>query len=188
MAMVRNNFGLSVTFSIYDFATNLSLNEPHFYRGYTYEQERTLSSEKKCLLGSKVVVVLICILLYAESHKPPTIQIMAEHTGVRNDFFKEGEGELGDGICALYDKPGSNLRLYFIRFGDVAIVLGGGGHKPKNIRRFQENSKLKDENYLLRKISSALNEAIQDGSLLITDDGFESLTDFTYTIEEDEQT
>ena len=114
------------------------------------------------------------------------IQIMAERTGVRDDFIKQGEGELGDGICALYDKPESNLRLYFIRFGNVAIVLGGGGHKPKNIRRLQENSKLKDENYLLRRVSAALNEAVQHGSLFITDDGFESLTDFTYTIEEDE--
>lgn len=114
------------------------------------------------------------------------IQVMAEHTGVRDDFIKQGEGDLGDGICALYDKPESKLRLYFIRFGNVAIVLGGGGHKPKNIRRLQENSKLKDENYLLRKVSAALNEAVQDGSLFIKDDGFESLTDFTYTIDEDE--
>jgi hypothetical protein len=116
------------------------------------------------------------------------IEIMAKYTGLRDDFIKTGEGNLGDGIHALYDKPESNLRLYFIRFGNIAIVLGGGGPKPKNIRRLQENLKLKEENYFLRKVSAVLFEAVRDGSLSITDEGLESDTGFEYTIDEDEQT
>ena len=71
------------------------------------------------------------------------IEIIARFTGLRDDFIKGGEGNLGDGIYALYDKPDSNLRLYFIRYGNVAIILGGGGQKPKTIRRLQENIELK---------------------------------------------
>jgi hypothetical protein len=86
----------------------------------------------------------------------------------------------------LYDKPKSNLRLYFIRYGNVAIVLGGGGQKPKSIRRLQENPQLKEANYFLRKVSAALADAVREGTLSITDEGLESNTDFNYTIDEDE--
>jgi hypothetical protein len=114
------------------------------------------------------------------------IEIISSKTGLRDDFIKPDEGNLGDGIQAFYDKPDSNLRLYFIRFGNVAIVLGGGGHKPKNIRRLQDDPKLKDENYFLRKVSAVLAEAVQDGTLLVTDQGLESDTDFTYQTDDDE--
>ena len=36
-------------------------------------------------------------------------------TGARKDFFKEFEGNPGDGVCALYDIPGTKLRLYCIK-------------------------------------------------------------------------
>ncbi|MBK6979124.1 MAG: hypothetical protein IPH28_20170 [Cytophagaceae bacterium] len=60
---------------------------------------------------------------------------------------------MGDGVCALYDDPDRNLRLYCIRYGKQIVVLGGGGHKPKTIRALQEDEKLKQENYLIRNIS-----------------------------------
>lgn len=113
------------------------------------------------------------------------IEVMARHTGLREDFIKPGEGILGDGICALYDKPESNLRLYFIRYGNVAIVLGGGGHKPKSTRRLQETTQLKEVNYLLRKISATLAKAVNTGSLSISNESLESQTDFNYSIEEE---
>lgn len=114
------------------------------------------------------------------------IEVIARYTGLRDDFIKAGEGNIGDGIYALYDKPESNLRLYFIRYGNVAIVLGGGGQKPKSIRRLQENPQLKEANYFLRKVSAALADAVREGTLSITDEGLESNTDFNYTIDEDE--
>lgn len=115
------------------------------------------------------------------------LEVMATSTGLREDFIKTGEGALGDGICALYDKPDSNLRLYFIRFGNAAIVLGGGGYKSKTIRRLQDDPKLKEENYFLRKVSAVFADAVQEGTLSITDDGLESTTDFIYTIDEDHE-
>lgn len=114
------------------------------------------------------------------------IEVIARHTGLRDDFVKPDEGNLGDGIYALYDKPDSNLRLYFIRFGNVAIVLGNGGHKPKSIRSLQQNPILKNANYFLRKVSATLNAAVQEGSLTISDEGLESDTDFNYTINDNE--
>lgn len=114
------------------------------------------------------------------------IEVMAKYTGLRDDFLKKDEGSLGDGICALYDKPDSNLRLYFIRYGNVAIVLGGGGHKSKSIRRLQEDPVLKDANYFLRQISAVLADAVREGSLSITNEGLESNTEFNYTIDNDE--
>jgi hypothetical protein len=72
-------------------------------------------------------------------------------------------GELAMGLKHYMDE--SNLRLYCIRYGHVTLVLGGGGCKPKNIRALQEDPKLESENYLLRKISGILTEAIKDKEL-----------------------
>lgn len=40
------------------------------------------------------------------------LETIGNDTGARHSFFKHNEGELGDGVVALYDLPGSNLRLY----------------------------------------------------------------------------
>lgn len=87
--------------------------------------------------------------------------------GARPHFFKENEGSLGagDGIVALFDLPGKHLRLYCIRFGTVALIIGGGGPKPKAIRALQEDAKLTKENYLLRALSSRINRAIAEGDI-----------------------
>ncbi|UVR14472.1 hypothetical protein [Parabacteroides distasonis] len=68
---------------------------------------------------------------------------MATKTGAAEHFFKLNEGKPGDGVCALFDSPDKKLRIYCIRFANVAIVVGGGGYKPKNIRAYQESSSLK---------------------------------------------
>ncbi len=83
-------------------------------------------------------------------------------TGAREGFFKINEGNPGDGVCALYDNPDSNLRLYCIRYGTALVVLGGGGNKPKNIRALQENPKLMKENYILREVSKTITERLKN--------------------------
>ncbi|WP_229317687.1 hypothetical protein [Larkinella sp. C7] len=87
--------------------------------------------------------------------------------GARVNFFKENEGALGagDGLVALFDIPGKNLRLYCIRFGTFALIIGGGGPKAKTIRALQEDPKLTAENYLLRTVSAQINQAIRDGEI-----------------------
>lgn len=92
-------------------------------------------------------------------------------TGAREGFFKPDEGKPGDGVCALYDDPNKNLRLYCIRYGNSLVILGSGGYKPKNIHALQEDEKLKRENYLLREISALITERIRSGDIHFTEDG-----------------
>jgi hypothetical protein len=103
-------------------------------------------------------------------------------TGARAQFFKENEGKPGDGVCALYDNPDSNLRLYCIRFGSQLIVIGGGGHKPKSIRSFQEDPKLKKENDFVRWLSAQITQRIKDKEIRYTKDhiDFEGNLEFEY--------
>lgn len=93
------------------------------------------------------------------------IEVIAQKTGVIPVFLAKPEGKLGQDIYALYDEPDLNLRLYFIRLGSVAIILGGGGYKSKNISAFQEDPKLKEENYILREISERVTERIKSREL-----------------------
>lgn len=73
------------------------------------------------------------------------LKLMGDVTGVRANFFKEFEGKPGDGVCALYDLPGKHLRLYCIRYGMMAIILGGGGPKGKEVIRWQDDAVLTKE-------------------------------------------
>jgi len=85
----------------------------------------------------------ILMLLNAIGHKE----------GAREHYFKHAQGKPGDGLCALYDRPGSHLRLYCIRFGMDIIILGGGGQKLKSIKALQEDLKLTTVNDLLKRIA-----------------------------------
>ncbi|QYH39444.1 hypothetical protein GYM62_11865 [Algoriphagus sp. NBT04N3] len=98
------------------------------------------------------------------------LRTIANKTGAREGFFKLNEGKPGDGICALYDQPGSNLRLYCIRFGHELIILGGGGPKSKSIRAFQEDEKLEDENYRLRGIAQQIMKALREKDIRFSRD------------------
>lgn len=107
------------------------------------------------------------------------LKIMGSKTGMREDFFKQYEGNLGDGVCALYDKDKSNLRLYCIRYGSQLIVLGGGGHKPKSIKAFQEDNDLERENYILRELSKLITEKMRDKEIQFSEDGMDFEGDLT---------
>ncbi|MCR9065185.1 MAG: hypothetical protein NXI00_14530 [Cytophagales bacterium] len=93
--------------------------------------------------------------------------------GAREGFFKLKEGKPGDGVCALYDIPGSKLRLYCIRIGKDIVILGGGGPKPKNIQAFQEDEKLTKENAIIRKVSAEITELIKQKDIRYSTDGLE---------------
>jgi hypothetical protein len=99
-----------------------------------------------------------------------TLDIIALDNGARRTYFKENEGKLGDLVCALYDTPKSNLRLYCIRLGNTVIILGGGGQKDKSLRALQEDVKLTHENYLMRKLSDLLYKKIKEGEIYWEDE------------------
>jgi len=98
------------------------------------------------------------------------LKVIGKSTGARMKFFKDKEGNPGDGVCALYDNPGTKLRLYCIRYGAELIILGGGGEKPKHIKKLQDDKKLKKENYLLREISNEISNRIKTKDIEWFDD------------------
>lgn len=89
------------------------------------------------------------------------LETIGKKTGAREGFFKMFEGKYGDCVCALYDEPDHNLRLYCIRYGTQLVIVGGGGEK--NVRALQNDTKLKQENYLLRDLSKLIAKKLNDG-------------------------
>lgn len=96
------------------------------------------------------------------------INVIANSTGIRENFFEKPEGKLGQDVWALFDHRKRRLRLYCMQLGRVVIILGGGG--PKNTRTLQEDPKLKSENNLMRTVSDALTQRIMDKEIWWTDD------------------
>jgi hypothetical protein len=101
------------------------------------------------------------------------LKVIGKKTGARETFFKLDEGDLGDGVCALYDDPNKNLRLYCIRYGTSLIIIGSGGHKPKTVRALQEDPKLMEENQIMREISKLIKEKMEEKSLSFSEDYYE---------------
>jgi hypothetical protein len=124
-----------------------------------------------------------------EKHRQEILSIldklnkMSQKFGAERMFFKENEGKLGDLVCALYDSPDSNLRLYCIRLGKTIIILGGGGYKSKLIRALQEDPTLTKENLLMRKFSEILGRKMKDRDIIWKD---EMTLDGNFIIDTDE--
>lgn len=107
-------------------------------------------------------------------------------TGAREKFFKTKEGSPGDGVCALYDDPDSKLRLYCIRYGNVAIILGGGGPKPPGVVAWQDDEKLTQEAETMIEVSNDIMQRLKDGDLQWSSDGSQLLGNLNFTSNEDE--
>lgn len=110
------------------------------------------------------------------SFKSETIDILkrlksiASNEGAREQYFKTREGKPGDLVCALYDRPNSQLRLYCVRLGGSLIILGGGGHKHKMIRALQSDPKLSSENSLMVRLSDELLQRLRNKEILYVND------------------
>jgi len=112
------------------------------------------------------------------------LKVIGKSTGARMKFFKDKEGNPGDGVCALYDIPGTKLRLYCIRYGAELIILGGGGEKPKHIKKLQDDKKLKKENYLLREISNEISNRIKTKDIEWSDDHMDLIGELEFNTED----
>lgn len=155
---------------------NLSGNKAGVYSVVLNGDEETLLNKFVCEneISFKSETKDILKRLYSIGHT----------TGARNQFFKEWEGKPGDGVCALYDNPDSNLRLYCICFGTQLIVVGSGGHKPKTIRALQEDVKLTEENSIIKEISQQITQRIKDKDIRFSPDYLEFTGDITFNDEE----
>lgn len=101
------------------------------------------------------------------------LKVIGRELGMREIFYKPDEGMPGDGICALYDVPDSNVRLYFVKYGNDLILLGDGGPKPKNIRAWQESAILSKVVPQLHIISDLITKATKEKDIRISRNGFE---------------
>ena len=84
-------------------------------------------------------------------------------TGARKQFFKEKEGKPGDLVCALYDEPDKNLRLYCIRLGETTVILGGGA--IKDVASWQDDPELKQSAGEMIEVSAKIKERMKDRDL-----------------------
>ena len=114
------------------------------------------------------------------------LQEIGRTTGAREKFFKTHEGLPGDGVCALYDDEDCKLRLYCIRYGNVAIILGGGGPKPPEVISWQDDDKLSQEAKTMIQVSKDIIQKLKDGDLEWSSDGSQLLGNLTFIDNEDE--
>ncbi len=94
------------------------------------------------------------------------IKTMADKTGCLRQFFKDGEGRLGDGVVALAVQ---NLRLYGIYFNSTVVLLGSGG--IKNVRAYQDDPILNKKAEQVKSIASEINRAIINKDFKVSDNG-----------------
>jgi hypothetical protein len=109
---------------------------------------------------------------------------IGKKVGAREHYFKTDEGIPGDGVCALYDAPGKELRLYCIRYGSLLLIIGGGG--PKKVKKLQQDNKLKDENFLLRELSAEITERIKNNEIWFSENNMEFEGNLTFNDQDDE--
>lgn len=88
------------------------------------------------------------------------IKYIAHEVGAQDQFFKLGEGALNDAIAALWR---DNLRLYCCRYGNILILLGGGG--IKKTRTYQEDEHLNHCVEVLQYVSNRIDQRINDGEI-----------------------
>ena len=97
------------------------------------------------------------------------IRVMAQNTGCRKSYFKEGEGAWADGMVALQDT--GHLRLYGIYFHDAVILLGSGGHKPPGVIAYEEHPPLNAKAQQMKAIAKEIYRMITEKELKVHEDG-----------------
>ncbi len=81
--------------------------------------------------------------------------------GMREKFFKPEEARLGDQICAMYIKSGPGIRLYFVKYGQDVIILGGGGDKGPGVKAWQDDPELAVHVELLKRLSEHIGSRLE---------------------------
>lgn len=135
----------------------LSGNEAHIYSVTMEGDEETLLEQffNENSKNEKELNILVSKILN-----------MSQKTGCKRDFFKEGKGDFGDGVVALWAK---SLRLYGIYFNNSVVLFGSGG--IKRTRTYQEDEKLYSKVKQVKAIAKEINKAIKEITIIIERDG-----------------
>lgn len=88
--------------------------------------------------------------------------------GIRDEYFKIKELKIDDNICCLSIE---DLRLYCLKYGNVAVILGGGGYK--NVRAYQDSAELLGQVELLQNVCRIIDERVKEKEIIITDNSIE---------------
>ena len=102
------------------------------------------------------------------------IKSMGTKTGVIDEFLKLNESEIkgkAENMCALFDKPKKEMRLFCIKISNKIIVIGDGAPKPPNIIKWQQCPTLSKAARYMMLISEAIKSKVNSGSLSISSDG-----------------
>jgi hypothetical protein len=113
------------------------------------------------------------------------LKTIGNKTGAREIYFKHAEGAPGDGVCALYDRPNSVLRMYCIRYGNNIIILGSGGPKSKEIKSWQEDETLSLEASRMIQISKIITNKIIAKEIYFSPDNMRLMGELNFN--EDDQ-
>ena len=103
------------------------------------------------------------------------LQVMGNDTGCRAIFFKEHEGNPGDGVVALRCKQ---MRLYCLRYDNTCIFIGSGGYKPPEKNAYQDYTPLNLKAEETKKIAACINSAIREKDLRVNDDGTLDISEY----------
>ena len=93
--------------------------------------------------------------------------------GIFEGFFKDKESRINDNISCL---SVGDLRLYCLRFGKVAVILGGGDYK--HVKTYQESDDLHNHVKLLQAACKQIDKRIKDKEIRITDNSIEGNLNF----------
>lgn len=97
------------------------------------------------------------------------LKTMANDTGFRKIYLKEGEGGWTDGMFAL--KKTGRLRLYGIYFHDAVVLFGSGGYKPPEAISYQDYPPLNAKAEQTKAIAREIYRMIKEKQLKVNDDG-----------------
>ena len=97
------------------------------------------------------------------------IHVMAQDTGCRKSYFKEGEGAWADGMVALQGT--GHLRLYGIYFHNAVILFGSGGHKPPGVIAYEDHPPLNAKAQQMKAIAKEIFRMISEKELKVHEDG-----------------
>lgn len=100
------------------------------------------------------------------------LRSIGKRRGVQDIYIKRDESlEWNDGVCALYDVPEKHLRLYCIHVSEKILIIGSGGCKSRDIRKWQEDRKLSAAVHEMMHFSRIVNVKLEHGSLYLSEDG-----------------